>query len=138
MSKPSVLFICQKNGGKSQMAAALARLRAGDSIAVYSAGTKPGQQLNEESRSSIAAAGGSFAGEYPKPIDPEFLASVDRVIIIGQEAEVSPPPHMNGTLERWVIDEPSLRGIAGAERMKLIRDELEQKVQVLLSELRSA
>ncbi|MGX1770439.1 arsenate-mycothiol transferase ArsC, partial [Dietzia sp. NPDC055343] len=45
-STPSVLFVCVKNGGKSQMAAALMRLHAGEAIEVHSAGTRPGSAVN--------------------------------------------------------------------------------------------
>ena len=51
--RPSVLFVCVKNGGKSQIAAALMRARAGEAIEVHSAGTAPGSGLNEEARVSV-------------------------------------------------------------------------------------
>ena len=132
---PSVLFVCVKNGGKSQMAAALARLHAGDSVEVYSAGTRPGAALNEESRASVEEVGGTFDGEQPKPIDPELLRTVDRVILVGGEAEVAPVEGMRGTIETWATDEPSLRGIEGEERMRLVRDDIDARVRALLDEL---
>lgn len=49
MSAPSVLFVCVKNGGKSQMAAALLRSLAGGAVEVHSAGSRPGDTLNPES-----------------------------------------------------------------------------------------
>jgi len=133
--KPSVLFVCVKNGGKSQMAAALARLHAGDAVDVYSAGTKPGASLNEESRASVEQMGGSFDGEHPKAIDPELVRSVDRVVLVGGEAQVEPVEGMRGTIETWVTDEPSLRGIEGEERMTLVRDDIDARVLALLDEL---
>lgn len=133
--KPSVLFVCVKNGGKSQMAAALMRLRAGDAVEVHSAGTMPGNKLNEASRASVAELGASFEGESPKPIDPELLRRVDRVVIIGEEAVVEPVEGMRGSIETWVTDEPSLRGIEGDERMRLVRDDIDARVQALLHEL---
>ena len=73
MSTPSVLFVCVKNGGKSQMAAALARQLAGDAVTVHSAGTRPGSDLNAASRASVEEVGASMEGEHPKPIDPALL-----------------------------------------------------------------
>lgn len=84
----SVLFVCKKNGGKSQMAAALMRQHAGDAITVYSAGTAPGDTLSALAEEAIVEVGASMEGEYPKPIDPEILRSVDRVIVLGDEAKV--------------------------------------------------
>lgn len=135
MTKPSVLFVCVKNGGKSQMAAALMRLRAGDAVEVHSAGTKPGDKLNEASRASVAELGASFEGESPKPIEPELLRRVDRVVVIGEEAVVEPVEGMRGSIETWVTDEPSLRGIEGDERMRLVRDDIDTRVRGLLDEL---
>ncbi|WP_255443551.1 low molecular weight phosphatase family protein [Tessaracoccus sp. MC1679] len=134
-TKPSVLFVCVKNGGKSQMAAALARLHAGDAVDVYSAGTKPAATLNEESRASVEQVGATFDGEQPKAIDPEILRSVDRVVLVGGEAVVEPVEGMRGTIETWLTDEPSLRGIEGEERMTLVRDDIDARVRALLSEL---
>lgn len=137
VSKPSVLFVCQSNGGKSQMAAALARLHAQGDIDVYSAGTKPGTALNEESRTSCEAVGATFAGEQPKPVDSDLLRTVDRVVLVGSNAQLDPVDGMHGTIERWTVDEPSLRGIEGARRMDMIRDELNEKAKTLIDELRA-
>ncbi len=134
-SAPSVLFVCRKNGGKSQMAAALMRQLAGDAIQVHSAGTAPGSALNALSAASVAEVGASMEGEHPKPIVPALLRSVDRVVVIGDEARVEPVPGMSGTIETWSIDEPSARGIEGEERMRLIRDQLAEKVHRLASEI---
>lgn len=132
---PSVLFVCVKNGGKSQMAAALMRELAGDSVEVHSAGTAPGLHLNEESAEAVAEVGASMDDEYPKPIDPELLARVDRVIVIGDEAEVEPVTGMRGTIDTWLIEEPSLDGVGGMQRMRMIRDELGRYVRSLHAEL---
>ncbi|SNS93164.1 arsenate-mycothiol transferase [Micrococcales bacterium KH10] len=133
--KPSVLFVCVKNGGKSQMAAALMRLHAGDAVQVHSAGTHPGAVLNTQSVATVAEVGGTMTGEYPKPIDPALLHRVDRIVVIGDEATVEPVPEMSGTIETWDIDEPSLRGVEGEERMRQIRDQLAEKVQRLAAHL---
>lgn len=137
VQKPSVLFVCVKNGGKSQMAAALMRHHAGSAIDVHSAGTVPGTSLNAMSASAIEEVGASMDGEYPKPIDPALLRTVNRIVIIGNEAKVEPVSDMVGTIETWTIDEPSERGIEGEERMRLVRDEINEKVHRLAGELAS-
>jgi len=136
MSKrPSVLFVCVKNGGKSQMAAALMRRLAGDAVAVSSAGTKPGSSLNRESEAAMVEVGVSMVGERPKAIDPAVLAGADRVVVLGSEAVVEPMPGMRGTIETWEIDEPSLRGIDGMDRMRLVRDDIDARVHALYADL---
>lgn len=134
--RPSVLFVCVKNGGKSQMAAALMRQAAGDAVAVHSAGTRPGSALNEGSRAAVEEVGATFEGEHPKPIDPSLLDSVDRVVLVGTEAQLERPG--TAPVEVWATDEPSERGIEGAERMRLIREDLAARVQGLLAELTGA
>ena len=132
---PSVLFVCKKNGGKSQIAAALMRQQAGDAVRVLSAGTAPGDALNALSKAVVEEVGATMDGEYTKPIDPAILHSVDRVIVLGDEAKVEPVPDMRGTIETWPIGEPSLRGIEGEERMRLVRDDISERVRRLADEL---
>ena len=67
-TKPSVLFVCVKNGGKSQMAAGLMRSIAGESVDVDSAGTKPGDAVNPLSAAALLEVGGDITGEVPKAI----------------------------------------------------------------------
>lgn len=133
--KPSVLFVCVGNGGKSQMAAALAEKYAGSRIGIHSAGTTPGTSLNQESVEAIAEAGVDMSHGTPKPIDPELLRSVDRVVVLGGDAQVEMPDDARGTLERWRTDEPSLRGIEGMQRMRLVRDDIDTRVRSLIDEL---
>ena len=128
-----MLFVCVKNGGKSQMAAGLMRQIAGDRIDVYSAGTSPGSALNGLSVQSLQEVGADIIGEHPKPIDPALLRKVDLVVTLGREARVDVPP---GTrLENWDTDEPSERGIEGIERMRLVRDDITARVQRLAEQL---
>jgi len=133
--RPTVLFVCVKNGGKSQMAAALARHRAGDAVEVHSAGTRPGGAINALSADVVAEVGADMSGETPRAIDPGLLRRADRVVVIGGEARVEPVEGMRGTIETWETDEPSERGIEGAERMRLVRDDIDARVQALLAEL---
>ena len=131
--KPSVLFVCVKNGGKSQMAAGLMRQLAGDRVAVYSAGTKPGTAVNGLSAQALLEVGVDISAETPKPVDPDVVSQVDLVVTLGREARLDPPP---GTrVENWDTDEPSERGIDGIERMRLIRDDIAGRVRHLLDVL---
>ncbi|MEX5275296.1 low molecular weight phosphatase family protein [Kocuria sp. CPCC 205235] len=133
--KPSVLFVCVKNGGKSQMAAALMELKARGAVDVYSAGTKPGNAINAQSAEAVAEVGADMSAGTPKAIDPELLRRVDRVVLIGGEAQVEPVDGMVGAMETWLTDEPSERGIEGMERMRLVRDDIIDRVENLLAEL---
>lgn len=133
MARPSVLFVCVKNGGKSQIAAALMRRLGG--VDVFSAGTAPGSALNAESEAAVAEVGASMSGEVPRPIDPTVLAGVDRVVVLGEEAVVDPVEGMRGPIETWITDEPSLRGIGGMDRMRLVRDDIAARVERLHAEL---
>jgi arsenate-mycothiol transferase len=127
--------VCVKNGGKSQMAAALMRQLAGYAVEINSAGTDPGDSLNEQSAQAVEELGATFAGEHPKPIDPAVLARVDRVIVTGGDARVDRLPGMVGQIGVWETDEPSARGIEGTDRMRLVRNDLERHVYDLAVEL---
>lgn len=131
MSTPrSVLFVCVKNGGKSQMAAGLARKVAPD-VRVESAGTSPGMSLNALSVEALAEVGVDLSGERPQALTPELVAAADVVVVLGREARVAAD---DGTrVVVWDTDEPSLRGIEGIERMRLVRDDIAARVQDLLA-----
>ncbi|OZE91122.1 phosphatase [Rhodococcoides fascians] len=136
MTTPSVLFVCVKNGGKSQMAAGLMRKAVGDSVEVHSAGTEPGTAVNALSAEALLEVGVDLSGEIPKPIDPALLARMDYVVTLGGEAKVDV---VDGPgFENWDTDEPSERGIDGIERMRLVRDDIAGRVGELVSRLRSA
>ncbi|MBY3988633.1 arsenate-mycothiol transferase [Rhodococcus fascians] len=136
MTTPSVLFVCVKNGGKSQMAAGLMRKAVGDSVEVHSAGTKPSGTVNALSAEALLEVGVDLSGEVPKPIDPALLARMDYVVTLGGEAKVDV---VDGPgFENWDTDEPSERGIDGIERMRLVRDDIAGRVGELASRLRSA
>ncbi|MGB6041455.1 MAG: low molecular weight phosphatase family protein, partial [Gordonia sp. (in: high G+C Gram-positive bacteria)] len=87
----SVLFVCVKNGGKSQMAEGLMRQLAGDAVEVHSAGTRPGSAVNALSAESLLEVGVDIRDEVPKAIDPELLRRVDLVVTLGREAVVDEP-----------------------------------------------
>jgi arsenate-mycothiol transferase len=128
-----VLFVCVRNGGKSQMAAGLMRATAAGRVEVHSAGTDPGTSINALSARALAEVGVDITGEVPRPIDPDLLRSVDLVVTLGREATVHAPA---GTVvENWDTDEPSERGLDGIERMRLVRDDIAARVQHLAETL---
>jgi arsenate-mycothiol transferase len=130
---PSVLFVCSKNGGKSQLAAGLMNQLAHGTVTVHSAGTNPAQSLNPQAVDSLAELGIDITGEHPKPVTEDVLNAADVVIVLGTEAKVAAP---EGTrLEVWDTDEPSERGIDGMERMRLVRDDIKARVRKLHAEL---
>lgn len=132
-NKPAVLFVCSKNGGKSQLAAGLMNQLANGSVTVYSAGTKPGKSLNPQAVESLTELGIDISGEHPKPVTEDVLDAVDAVIVLGREAQLEP---REGTrFEVWETDEPSERGIEGMERMRLVRDDIRSRVRNLYEEL---
>lgn len=132
---PVVLFVCVRNAGKSQLAAALLRQRAGNRIEVYSAGTHPAAALSADAVASLAEVGASVDGEHCKPVDRELFARADRVVLLGDEVQLEPVPGMRGIIERWVIDEPARRGVEGAQRMRLVRDDIADRVRRLEARL---
>ena len=134
---PSVLFVCVRNGGKSQMAAALMRLRAGNTVEVHSAGTRPGSAVNALSAEAVAELGADISGETPTALDPDLARRMDRVVVLGEEAagEVDDDDDEVITTDVWHTDEPAHRGIEGLERMRLVRDDIDRRVRDLLEEL---
>lgn len=132
MTVPHVLFVCVKNGGKSQMAAGLMRRATGD-VVVESAGTRAGTALNALSVRSLAEVGVDISHETPRQLTPDLVRAADLVVVLGSEARVEP---VDGTpVEVWETDEPSTRGIEGDERMTLIRDDIAARVDELARRL---
>ena len=86
---PSVLFVCVKNGGRSQMAAGLMRHAAGTTVTVESAGTKPGTAVNALSARSLQELGIDITAETPKAITEQMVRDADVVITLGREATSS-------------------------------------------------
>jgi arsenate-mycothiol transferase len=133
-----VLFVCVKNGGKSQMAAGLFRAVADGSeperFRVESAGTQVGSRLNALSVQSLAEVGVDIGDQQPRQLTSELQQAADVVVTVG-EAEVDPLP--GPTYRTWEIDEPSSRGIDGLARMRLVRDDIARHVRDLHDELSS-
>jgi arsenate-mycothiol transferase len=134
-NKPTVLFVCVHNAGKSQMAAALMRAKAGDSINVLSGGTHPGDALNEPARIAALELGASMEGEYPKAITEEVFMNVDRIVILGNEAKLTPVEGMRGTIETWLTPEPGPEVGDKLAQTRTVRDDIVRRVDDLYKEL---
>ncbi|TNM60407.1 MULTISPECIES: arsenate-mycothiol transferase ArsC [Actinomycetes] len=133
---PRVLFVCVRNGGKSQMAAGLMRHAAekrGLDLQVSSAGTQAGDKLNAQSVASLAEVGVDISTERIHQLTDDDVRAADLVVVLGKEAHVEP---VDGTpVEVWETDEPSTRGVEGTERMRLIRDDIAARVEELVDRL---
>ena len=132
---PSVLFVCVHNAGKSQMAAALMRAKAGDKVTVLSGGTHYGDNLNREAQLAVAELGVSMDGEYPKGVTDEVFMSVDRIVILGNEAKLAPREGMVGTIETWLTPEPGLEAGDKLAQTRIVRDDIVKRVDKLFEEL---
>ena len=132
---PSVLFVCVHNAGKSQMAAALMRAKAGDAVVVLSAGTDPGDRLNHEAQTAVAELGISMGSEHPKAIAHEVFMTVDRIVILGNEAKLTPLPGMIGTIETWLTPEPGPEVGDKLAQTRIVRDNISARVEQLHKEL---
>lgn len=135
-SRLRVVFVCVRNGGKSQMAAGLMRhltdIRAvADRYAVDSAGTDPGDALNTESVAALAELGVDISRYRPQPLTEQMVREADLVVVLGREARVD--DRLGTPVEVWDTDEPSLRGIEGVQRMRLIRDDIAARVHALIA-----
>ncbi|WP_369054257.1 arsenate-mycothiol transferase ArsC [Kineococcus terrestris] len=139
MTAPRVLFVCVKNGGKSQMAAGLMRAAVAAHpdrpVEVSSAGTRAGSALNALSVDVLREVGVDIGEERTRQLTDDDVRAADLVVVLGDEARVEP---VDGTpVEVWETDEPSARGIEGVERMRLVRDDIAARVAELHGRLTS-
>ncbi|MBN3458463.1 low molecular weight phosphatase family protein [Mycolicibacterium sp.] len=129
MADRSVLFVCVSNAGKSVMAAGLLRQIAGAHIRVTSAGTRAKGALNQQSVQALAEVGVDISDHQPTQLTEQMLDDADLVVIVGTQAQLE--DHPGTAIQRWDTDEPSLRGIEGIDRMRIIRDDITTRVKAL-------
>ncbi len=130
--RPEVLFVCVHNAGRSQMAAALLAHHAGDRVVVRSAGTAPAEEINPAVRDVMAEIGIDLdaLGAHPERLEDAAVQASDVVITMGCGDEC---PFYPGTRYLdWKLDDPAGQG---ADAVRPIRDEIDQRVRALLSEL---
>lgn len=125
-----ILFVCNKNAGKSQMAAGLLEKLITDDpvtgVEVASAGTNAGTTVNPESVEVLAEQGIDIAGREPQQLTDDLQREAALVVVLGSQAnpeQVDGPRYLT-----WITDEPAERGIEGLERMRLIRDDIAERV----------
>jgi len=128
--KPTVLFVCVHNAGRSQMAAGWLRAIAGDRVEVLSAGSAPKDQINPVAVDAMAEEGIDIASNVPKVLTTEAVRESDVVITMGC-GDVC-PIFPGKRYEDWELDDPAGQGI---EAVRPIRDEIRSRVEQLVSEL---
>lgn len=128
--KPSVLFVCVHNAGRSQMAAGLLQNLAGDRIEVRSAGTAPRDQINPIAAQAMAEIGIDITAATPKVLTDKAVETSDVVITMGCGDTC---PFFPGVSYRdWRLDDPAGQPI---EVVRRIRDEIATRVRDLVDEL---
>ena len=130
MSRPSVLFVCIHNAGRSQMAAGFLRALAGDAIAVRSAGSEPAAQINPAAVEAMAEAGIDISGQTPALLTREAVESSDVVITMG--CGDACPVFPGISYRNWELDDPAGKGL---DAVRPIRDDIKARVEALVAEL---
>jgi arsenate reductase (thioredoxin) len=128
--KPSVVFICVHNAGRSQMAAALLNRLAGDRIEVRSAGTEPADQINPLAIAAMAELGIDITTATPKILTSDAVQTSDVVITMGCGDAC---PYFPGVSYRdWKLPDPAGQPLSA---VRAIRDEIAARVKALITEL---
>jgi len=128
--KPTVLFVCVHNAGRSQMAAGYLEHLGGGRIEVLSAGSQPADRINPVAVEAMAEEGIDITSATPKVLTDEAVQVSDVVVTMGCGDAC---PFFPGTrYEDWELDDPAGQGIAA---VRPIRDEIRARVEVLVREL---
>ena len=128
--KPSVLFVCVHNAGRSQMAAAWLTHLAGDRVEVRSAGSDPGDRVNPAAVAAMAEVGIDISGEIPKILTTDAVHAADVVITMG--CGDTCPVFPGKRYLDWTLDDPAGQGV---DAVRPIRDEIERRIRTLIDEI---
>lgn len=128
--KPSVLFVCVHNAGRSQMAAAYLTHLSDGCIEVRSAGSAPGDRVNPAAVEAMAEEGIDISAEIPKVLTTEAVQESDVVITMG--CGDTCPVFPGKRYEDWVLEDPAGKGV---DSVRPIRDEIKRRVETLITEL---
>jgi arsenate reductase (thioredoxin) len=128
--KPSVLFVCVHNAGRSQMAAAYLTALSGGAIEVRSAGSAPAEAVNPSAVAAMAEEGIDMSAEIPKVLTTAAVQESDVVITMG--CGDTCPIFPGKRYEDWDLDDPAGQGV---EAVRPIRDDIKVRIQGLLAEL---
>ena len=131
--KPSVLFVCVHNAGRSQMAAAYLTHLAGDRVEVRSAGSAPADTINPAVVQALLEEGIDISAETPKVLTTEAVRESDVVITMGC-GDVC-PVFPGKRYEDWVLDAPAGQGV---DAVRPIRDEIRRRIEALIAEIAPA
>jgi arsenate reductase (thioredoxin) len=128
--RPSVLFLCVHNAGRSQMAAGFLRTMAGERVKVYSGGSEPADAVNPVAVAAMAERGIDIGAFQPQRWSDEAIRAADVVVTMGCGDEC---PYYPGTrYVDWELPDPAGRPI---DEVRPIRDEIERRVRSLMDEL---
>jgi arsenate reductase len=128
--KPSVLFVCVHNAGRSQMAAGWLHHLAGDGVEVRSAGSLPGNQVNPAAVEAMAEVGIDISDQRPKVLTTGAVEASDVVVTMG--CGDACPVFPGKRYLDWALEDPAGQGIGS---VRPIRDEIESRIRGLLTEL---
>ena len=128
--KPSVLFVCVHNAGRSQMAAGYLRHLAADRIGVRSAGSMPAEQINPVAVEAMREEGIDITAEAPRVLTTEAVQASDAVITMG--CGDACPIFPGKRYEDWTLDDPAGQDLAA---VRPIRDDIKARVQALIESL---
>ena len=129
-TKPTILFVCVHNAGRSQMAAGYAQALGGDRVEVLSAGSEPKDMINSVAVRAMAEDGIDIAGAQPKVLTTDAVRIADAVVTMG--CGDACPVFPGKRYEDWELTDPAGKDI---EDVRPIRDEVKQRVEALLSQL---
>ena len=125
-----ILFVCVHNSGRSQMAAGFMAQLGGERVIVRSAGSAPKESISQTVVDAMAEVGIDISQEFPKPLTDEVVRASDAVITMG--CGDACPVYPGKRYEDWVLDDPAEQEL---DSVRLIRDEIGEKVERLLKEL---
>ncbi len=128
--RPTVLFVCVHNAGRSQMAAGFMKELSRGKVEVLSAGSAPKDAINPVAIAAMAEVGIDISQNTPKVLSPEAVQQSDAVITMG--CGDACPFYPGKRYEDWVLDDPAGQGI---DAVRVIRDEIKVRVEKLLAEL---
>ncbi|MEV4297069.1 arsenate reductase ArsC [Microbispora rosea] len=127
---PSVLFVCVHNAGRSQMAAGWLAHLAGDRVQVRSAGSAPAERVNPVAVDAMREVGIDISAESPKLLTADAVQASDVIIMMG--CGDACPLFPGKRYEDWKLDDPAGQGI---DAVRVIRDEIHDRVKALMVEL---
>src|SRR6476660_5984874 len=128
--QPEVLFVCVHNAGRSQSAAGLVKLRSRGRVHVRSAGSDPADRINPAVLEAMDELGVDMAEEFPKPLTDEVVKAADVVITMG--CGDACPIYPGKRCEDWELQDPAGQDL---ETVRAIRDEIDARVQKLITDL---